>query len=240
MARNVTTAVKMSSLIAGYIDSFLYLWVLFIILIIWNIAIKKRIDIKYGLLMLILWVPILENVVMKRHAVLYTYDRMKAGFLLILVICELIVQIINYYKNSRGIRTVMIVSILLICGLNFKSYNNNSEYTWTTGYREDNNKLAEFINEEYSDSVLGIASSVRGYINLLFERGIYELTNIESLKNIAIKKEKRYAIMINAEGGTWNLYDLSGATVYDVFTGKMTEIVLENGRITTADVLYNT
>lgn len=80
-------------------------------------------------------------------------------------------------------------------------------------------------------------------MNLLFDRGIYEFTNIEFLRSQAAEEGKRYAVILDVENlGAWNVYDLSGATVYDMQTGEYLKIIagedeiaaialLEDGRL---------
>lgn len=104
---------------------------------------------------------------------------------------------------------------MVIGGLNLRSYMNNFSYIWKIDYKQDNNIIASYINENYSNSVLGIENhSVRGYMNLLFGRGIYEYSNAEQLTSTAQEKSVEYAVMIETEGdGAWNVYDLACATI---------------------------
>ena len=233
MARNVTTTVELTEVFGGFYKSLLYIWVLFVVLIIWNIAMKKNIEVRYGTLMLIMAFPVIENIIMKQHALSYSYDRMKAGFLMSFMICDLSVQLWEYYKYKRLIVGSILTLTLLMGLLNIKSYKNDESYIWNTNYRQDNEIIAAYINDNYSDSVLGLDGySVRGYINLLFGRGIYEWRDADYIVSTANEMEKKYGVMLSVEdAGAWNVYDLSGATVYDCINGDIRKITVNDGAI---------
>ena len=89
------------------------------------------------------------------------------------------------------------------------------------------------VNYRNADAVLGLGDvSVRGYMNCLFDRGIYEFIDGDRLKGIAINKKRQYAVLINIENiAHGNIYDLGGATVYDILSGDITTIYAEDGEI---------
>ena len=117
-------------------------------------------------------------ILMKEHAFYYTYDRMKFIFILSFLICELSHCLLSNAKEKRYEQVLLFLVTILVCGLNFDTYKKNESYIWETDYRNDNLILAEYISENYSDSILATESrgAVRGYINTLFDRGIYEGT----------------------------------------------------------------
>lgn len=57
-------------------------------------------------------------------------------------------------------------------------------------YRENNQLLADYVNEQYPNGLYASDSAIRGYINLLFERGIYEWCSESSAAEIAEEKGK--------------------------------------------------
>lgn len=189
--------------------------------------------------MMVLAFPILENIIMKQHALEYTYDRMKASFLLSFLICEMIHQLLLNCENKK--MTAIVASGLVITTgmFNLNSYMHDEEYIWSTSYQAENRKIAAYINKNYADSVLGIENlSIRGYMNLLFDRGIYEYTDIEFLRSQATEKRKRYAVILDVENlGNWNVYDLGGATVYDMQTGEYLKIIAKEDEIATIALL---
>ena len=101
LARGVTTATQISDVFCGYIKSFLYLWVLIFILCVWNFIRNGKLVIRHGYLFLVLMFPLIENIIMKQHAVGYTYDRMKGSFVLSFLICELVYGLLNYLKKAK-------------------------------------------------------------------------------------------------------------------------------------------
>ena len=233
MARNVMTAVELTQVFGGYFKSFLYLWVLLLILLIWNIAVKKNIEVKHGLLMLAMAFPVIENVIMKEHALSYSYDRMKMAFVFSFIICDLIVQIIEYYNGKKIIIYVLGLITFAMGILNFKDYMANEQYIWNTSYRAKNSLIAGYINSNYSDSVLAIENgAVRGYVNLLFGRGVYEFRDVGNVMNMAQERNNRYAIMLQIESfESGGVYDFSGATIYDTFEGTVRTVSVENDEI---------
>ena len=72
---------------------------------------------------------------------------------------------------------------------------------------------------------------VRGYLNLLFGKGIYERMDIESVKNIAEAKGKEFDVEIKIDdNNSWNMYQLRGAEIYNISTNAKEYVsVLENG-----------
>lgn len=105
--------------------------------------------------------------------------------------------------------------------------------TSSIDYRQNNEKLATYINENYSNSILVTQAGVRGYLNLLFGRGIYEMKTIDSAITIAGDKGKDYAVeIVIGNDTTWNMYQLAGAIVYEKSTGEYKCLELsDNGTI---------
>lgn len=232
MARNVATDVSLTDVFGGYFKSFMYLWLLLLCLMIWNIVKNKRIEIEHGILLLVLVFPVLENVIMKEHAITYTYDRMKFIFFLSFLICELSYGLLKSALHDKiNIIVGVLAGTIIVCGLNLKVYKENSSYVWEIDYRKDNQIIADYINENYSNSVLAINGwGIRGYMNLLFGRGIYEGLAPEQLKQIAVSRGKQYAITIHFAdewseyNRDWGLYKIISADVYDIYTGDIYQI----------------
>ena len=216
-ARNIVSSTLLTDVFGSYFKSFLLLWILLLFLNVWNIVKNGKIEFEKKLILFVLIFPLLENIVMKEHALSYSYDRMKMVFILSFVICELVVQILHSYTQRNRIVFSIILAVTLICCLgNLNYYKQDSKYIWGTTYRETNKRLAEYINEKYSDSILTINLAVRGYMNLLFDKGIYEGGNIDSARTIATEKGKNYAIELKIVDAPWNMYQLTCAVVYDL------------------------
>lgn len=232
MSRNITSQPGMFELLLGYLKSFHYLWVLLFILLAFHIIVRRRIVLHHKLLMFVMLFPMLENILMQQHAIQYTYDRMKGIYFLSFIICELTGSLLSGSKKKYG-AGILILSVLFFGTLNLWSYINDSSYIWKIDYRDDNLALAEFIEQEYPDSVIATENvSVRGYMNLLFERGIYEYKDEDAIKEIAKAQEKRYAVMLVVESpGEWDMHRLQGAVIYDLRSGAARRIAIKNGEV---------
>jgi len=234
MARNITTSVEYTALFGSYLKSFLFWWIFLFVLVIWILIKRKSLAGRNLFWLFVFLFPAAENILMKQHAISYTYDKMKLVFFFSLLACELVVQLDRLYTDKKKAFSSLIIIFTLACGLlNYRSYKNDSSYIWEANYRADNERIADYINENYSDAVLGVEdASIRGYMNLLFGKGIYEYTKPDRLLRRAKSKGKRYAVMITIEDKcVWNMYDLSGGIVYDRETDTVTELTLKDGSV---------
>lgn len=235
--RSTNVAVFMTDVFGGYLKSFLYLWVLFLILVIWNFVRSKRVVMEKGILIFVLAFPLVENIVMKQHALSYTYDRMKCIFLLSFLICELAAGLLDGAPQKHSVMIGVLAAAVICCGLNLRAYQNDTARIWEVDYREDNQRLADYINENYGDSIMLTeqAGTVRGYLNLLFGRGIYEGISVEQGRQAAMTQGRRYVVAIDVDMQTepwnWNLCPVRGAAVYDVNTGSWDIFHVVDGQI---------
>lgn len=232
--RSFSSTTRLADVFGGYINSFLFLWLLLAILIIWNVAKSGKLEFKNRCLLFITTFLILENIIMKQHAYSYTYDRMKMIFLLSLIICEFTNQILESVQQRKRTVSVILCIITVSCCIgNARSYLKSDQYIWSIDYRQNNEKLATYINENYPNSILVTQAGVRGYLNLLFGRGIYEMKTIDSAITIAGDKGKDYAVeIVIGDDTTWNMYQLAGAIVYEKSTGEYKYLELgDNGTI---------
>lgn len=229
-ARGLVSKVELTTMFGSYFKSFLLLWLLLFALIVWNIIKTGRIELKNKMVMFILLFPLLENVLMKEHALEYTYDRMKGIFILSFLICELSAQILNSNEKKRSISNITLICVTLICCIgNLKCYTSDKSYVWSVNYRKNNEKLASYIHDHYADNILVVNMPVRGYLNLLFDQGIYEQHNLESSMLIALERKKKYVVEILTREYTRNqMYELVGARIYDRDKGVTEEIVLNS------------
>ena len=236
MARNITSKASIKDLFKGYLYSFKYLYILLAILLIWNFvkAKDKKINLKNGFIIFLCLFPILENFVMKQHAISYSYDRMKLIFPISLLICEIIQNIIENTKTKKiALITIFIITILC-SSFNIINYINDTTYVWKADYKEDNKKIAAYINTNYGNSLLMAKNvAVRGYINLLFEKGIQDLKTYEDSKIIAKSNNQDYVVILEAKVNdtSWDTCELIGATIYDINTNVMKEIQIQAGKI---------
>lgn len=214
MSRNITTTVLLTDLFGSYFKSFLYLWLFLIVVLIWCFVQDKKLEIDYGIIILLLAFPIVENIIMKQHALVYTYDRMKASFVLIFIICEICRNILekNIEKNVIG---GLIALSLCISTYNLLSYLNDTTYVWRTNYKVNNRVLANYITKEYPDALYASRTIVRGYMNLLFDRGIYECLSAENAIKKALKLGKTETVFINTETINGESYKIETITIFN-------------------------
>lgn len=233
-SRNVAVEVSLVELFSGYLKSFLWLWTLLLLLIVWNFLKCKRIELKHGAYILLLVFPLLENILMKQHAISYSFDRMKFVFVLSFLICELTDNLLE--RGTVRQAAVLLVLTLGFGGLNLRGYMRDSTYVWDIDFKEDNQVLADYLNQNYLNSVFAIEGyPVRGYVNLLFQRGVYEFTGLEKAQELAVSRGKRYVVMPTVEDYGAQVYDFGGASIYDMQTGITSLITVSDGKISVQD-----
>ena len=72
---------------------------------------------------------------------------------------------------------------------------------------------------------------------MLFMRGIYEFIDFNTAMEKAVSLGKRYVIMLNIDNvGGWNMYDLNGATIYDLQAGETSILLVENGAVSVGNI----
>lgn len=235
ISRNVAVEVSLVELFSGYLKSFLWLWTLLLMLIIWNFIKNKKVELKHGMFILLLSIPLLENIVMKQHAIAYSFDRMKFIFVLSFLICELADTLLE--GGARKQATVLLILVLGFGGMNLRGYMKDSTYVWDIDYKVDNQLLADYLNQNYPDSLFAMEGyPVRGYVNLLFQRGVYEFTGLEAAQELAVSRGKRYIVMPTVEDYGGQVYDFGGASIYDMQTGITSLITVLDGKISLQDV----
>lgn len=169
--------------------------------------------------------PVLENLIMKQHAASYSYDRMKAAWILVFVICELIRNLLDD-NEKRSVPIIIMVLVCLLSAFNLESYKNNEHYIWKVDYRESNQLLADYANEQYPNALYASNLWVRGYMNLLFDRGIYEFCDLTTAAKLAEDNGNDTIVYLQPDCnalGSITVYksDLSEAVVYTVRDGQV-------------------
>ena len=216
----------------GYLRSFAFLWVLPALLFVLNCIMYRSfswlrdcIVAKYFWLVIIFSFPLVENLIMKEHAVSYAFDRMKGIFLLSLVICDFSCAFIKAVRAENSGKIILSCIIGTICFMNYRDYSGSESYIWHEEYRKSNRALAEYISSRCTrnNSVIGLGISVRGYITLLFGRGVHELVDMDDLKNICAETGKRYAVLLlpSDKKVSGSMTELSEAVIYDTQENKI-------------------
>lgn len=228
------------NLLWGYWKSFSGLWILLIILGIASLIFNK------GFKWLKNWVfitpmffvmafPLIENIAMKEHATSYTYDRMKLIYPLLLMV---FVLLSSMAKEKKWFINAMAVLSAVLAIVGVSSYMKNTEYLWPAEYRNDNEILAEHCMEYYhKDCVYGLSNAaVRGYVNMLFDRGVYENISAEELVELAKERDAKYAVLLEAASepdpaNVWNMYAFKRIQIYNLKDDMWTEVNVVNGEI---------
>lgn len=240
LARNITNKVSFLLLLKGYWNSYnLLLIVITIMLAIVLVFRKSRNLLKHNIkemfwIYFIFIVLLLENIIMKQHAISYSFDRLKGIFLLLQIWFSLkyvIDKSFNIKKIYKIIFAFSLFSISLVFLFKYSFLDNN--YKWKVDYLDDNIKLSNYINENYDidSSELGQSLAVRGYANTLFNRNIYEDVNEKRIQDISLINEKRYALMLISENKPWNLYKYSSCIVWDNISKESKIISVKDGNI---------
>lgn len=230
-ARNVSVSIGWLSMVNGYLKSFKYCWILVIVVVAWDIIKNKRILINNKFLLILLAFPLIENVIMKQHAYEYSFDRMKMIYVLSFLICMCANNLLNSSKSDI-IKKSLIVLTVMIGILNFNSYLNDNTYIWDADYRNSNKRIAAYINEHYDDAIISIENGgVRGYLNMLFERGIYEWVSLSQAIGIAEEKSKPYAITIKVQENSWDMSEVERVIVYNLSNDDMLTISFDGKRM---------
>ena len=181
--------------------------------------------------------PVLENPLMLRHAVIYSYDRAKLGITLTLIFFSC-----TSYLWEEGLvpkmRRFFVAGLVVISFVsNFIVYVNNSDYLWNASYRESNSVIATYLQNNYDghNSIIGSSVQVRGYSNLLFHRGIYEYTTFSETIELAKSHQKQYAIFLISSDtsfvDSWSMIKYYGAYIYDIKANKYFTLSLNENHI---------
>ena len=174
---------------------------------------------------------------MLEHAVTYTFDRLKFTYLLI-TLFFILFSTIKLFNENEIKYIIAIVSIILvtISVININQYKSGYNNYIQENVSEQNNQiLATYVKEnfDYANSVMCSNGPVRGYINLLFDRGIYENKNYNSALKIAQYKNKRFLVYIVSLSET-NVRDV---LIKDFEDGKEYRIYVKLNQILKEEVV---
>lgn len=173
--------------------------------------------------------PMLENLILRQHALEYTYDRMKAVYPLLIAFFLLFACLYGALEGARW-RGVALAGTLAAClvfgGVSLADYLRPHNYYVDRdedGYLVYNQLMAQRLLAEYprAYTLYGFPVPVRGYTNLTFGGGGLELVNQDTLREEALARGMRYAVYVDARGGVSNTYHFVAAVVMDLKTGEV-------------------
>ena len=221
---NARKTALFSQLGKGYLDSFGMLIALvvivFFIMLLKNCTRKSFVDSlrDNGFVLFILAFALIENIIMTQHAVLYTFDRMKVVFPLLFLLVVCVSAICHNVKRKRLAFGTFTTLIVLVSGIAFVRYYQESSFKWEVPYLKDNRTLVNALASEYTheNSIFTQNFATRGYTNLLFGRGVYEGMTYNSSSQLAQEQGKRYAVFFEPRWEAWNMYEYSNFTIIDL------------------------
>lgn len=237
-ARSATADISFLTLFSMYWKSFGLLLPIIAIALIAVLSIKPAktqflaLLKEYKLIIIASAFAVFENFVLKEHAIVYSYDRMKALIVLFILLMLCYIALRPYLANKN----VWIATVFFVISLvNIYRYvYTENFYRTTIDYFEDNKKVAEFFNDNNieSSSVMAQPGATRGYTNLLFGRGVYEYYNEEKVMELAQMTGKRYVILLLPENGLWGVYNYCRFKVFDTQTGFSISFEVINHELT--------
>lgn len=186
-ARNFTQDVSLLDLMWGYYRSYY----LFLILIPMGLFyFYKRRDIcsdkkdAVVLIGIVILFGMLENIVMKQHAVEYNFDRLKFLPLFSLAI-PVIWAASNFYRKMVVVFIILTASVISLYLYPTTRVTHDASLTQNKEFVEKGD-----FDRACSSCILGMEPRVRGYANLLLDSGIYEEQSVESIVELAEKLGK--------------------------------------------------
>ncbi|MEI0525477.1 hypothetical protein R4K54_06070 [Brachyspira murdochii] len=217
-ARNFYDKTQLKWLFIGYYNSYKTILVIIILLFIISIIfipntfkyyfIKFK---KYSALLFLLFVPILENFIMKQHAISYTFDRLKVSLFLITI---LLIIVIHIYNNSKKLFFVVFNFIFIIQFFNLLLYQNDNKYSYNIDYNYNNVTISQYINSNFKDAIVYNNINVRGYLNILFKKNIYEFGNFyEIYYNFVQNNKSNTLVYIYSKDAPWNIYKIEKSII---------------------------
>lgn len=149
---------------------------------------------KFKYLLIIFSIPIFENFILSNHAIIYTFDRLKVCFLLIIFLIILL-NLISLKITSKHYLYLLtfIITIFFITSIYYEKQNRFY-------FKDDmtNKKIANYINENYPRNERIIFSPfLRSYENLLFKSAVISKNNLT--KDFLKNNKRKYYICLNTK-----------------------------------------
>ncbi len=239
--RNFTVStVKITDLVKGYLISYQYVLLLCLTLIITILSLKKyrnqlwSLVKEYKYLIIFSILILVENLLLLEHAVTYSFDRLKFTFLLLTVFFIILSTIYKCDKNGKKFITNLLLILLVgISVTNIIEYKKGkNDYIVGNPYLDSDKIVAEYVenNFNHDNSVICNNYGVRGYLELLFHRSIYEFTTYQQAQEIGKNENKRYVIYLRTvfQGNVINFVvkDFETNKQYNMYP-KENEIIIE-------------
>ena len=230
-SRNFTSSVSLDLLAKGYAVSF-GLLICALIFIVAYVLTRQETRERFAaslksqrFIIIISLFAVMENFIMKQHAIAYSYDRIKAILLIITIILCAVESLDNAERLPQSLLAALFVAAVVNL-YNYKILNNN--FVWSNPNFAINRVIFKDMNEKFakSNSIMVYKNAVRGYINTMTNRGVYESSSLEAGIKLAEAQNKLYAVELLVNVG----YDY-----YDLISGEYVQARYENGKMTYTD-----
>lgn len=153
-----------SALLAGYWKSYSSLLIIIAIMLIIVLIMKDTrksfyLNMKNNkCILFLLSFPLVENIILMQHASSYSYDRLKAIFVLIFLFFTIFIILKDKFRHKAKFEGLMSISLLAIAFFNvFQYVNYDTSYRWKAEYLIGNQIMSNYISSRFdgSNSILG-------------------------------------------------------------------------------------
>lgn len=233
---------KYTDLLSGYWDSYKTLIIFTMICVILSLLMKqprstlRRLLSSKSLVLLIVasFIPVFENVVMTEHAISYTFDRLKFAPFLIIVLSTSIKAL--WECKKKILNTGIIAAMIIVSFWGISAYDDNKFVDFGDGYK-NSLVLRDYLNENYLNNNRAILVKrgwrAWGYLQTMYHRNIYctDLYPEQSLIGEAENRGCQEIIYLTEGAACWDTGVYDYAEVYDISSGRVTEVSSQNGEI---------
>ncbi|SEQ35794.1 hypothetical protein SAMN02910382_02744 [Butyrivibrio sp. TB] len=183
--------------------------------------------------------PLLENIILKEHAVLYTFDRLKASMILIFLISVCLYALWRSYRLKA-----CVVGIPLICACTVVGFNTyDSGKIVTLDQYSDTIVMRDYLNEQYlgSGKNVVVKSGWRawGYLQTLYHRNMYctFLYSEDEIDEIARNNGSDYIVTLEATSSDYiDTACYTRAVVEALSSNKYYQISVEDGIVNSEEI----
>lgn len=179
-------------------------------------AISHRLFFDHRAIWLLLFVttfPMLENLAMMQHASQFSFDRLKLAVPLLLI-SMLVLAVEGLARNLlvvTGLACLVIATNVQIWSWELLYYK-----PWGDAVKSNQALVERFEQDPLAQCALyGSPDDVRGYLNDLFDRDIYEKTDRETLLSMADPQHDCGVVVVKTENVFADLPRLQWIAVYD-------------------------
>lgn len=227
-------------LFKGYIESYGALLVFTLVLIILALSIKSsriyligNIKKEYVLLLFAALFPMTENLILREHALIYTFDRLKLAPFLILV---LFLSIRSLQENSKLWMPICGICLVAVSVFGLMTYDIGKTRDMGGDYKKSI-VLRDYLQKEYlnKDEAILVKCGQRawGYLQTFYHRNIF-CTSYYSPKRLIAEANGRecdYIIYLPSELVKNDTGVYKEAEIYNKKTGKIKRLEAINGGV---------